>query len=1022
MRQVWLALFVAALFAAWAIPAGAQTQITSAVIQGTVLDPSSLYVPGAQVEAKNLETNFTRSATTDADGRFVFLQLLPGPYTITVTKQGFAKLVQENINLTVGQAVNLTLTLKVAPGTETVVVSATPTVDTVKVENSSTLNQNVVTHTPVLGRKFEDLLTLTPGVSVVQGPDGDEITFNGQRGIFTNISLDGGDYINGFFGEQVGGQRAAIDITLDAIKEFQVVATGANAEFGRTAAGVVNVVTKSGTNHTHGSVYHFQRHRRLSGNTSDGKPLTDFHREQFGATIGGPIVQNRAFYFGAVERITGNLQRDNLSAQVGSTACPVSAPVITNPANETLIRTNPDCSRLALINFIQTTRSQAEGLPVRRPLYTTAALGKVNWDMTPRNQVAVSYNFNASKKINETFDVATYGNSANGIEGNFTKIHAFNATLFTAISATKLNEAHYTYTREARPRSAVASNVAADTAIQTTINGQPGSFRFGAPFFLNPNINELFQRHQFKDNFSWVLGKHTVKFGGEYIHSNNNQIFRGFFTGRYIFDSVQGFLRYASPAALGVGFGPTTAECSDRISFGSIVLGPASCATGAFAPSNPFTFGPGPLFLYLQSAGLTGPATDATGASNINNDEYALFVQDKWQMLRNFTLSYGLRWEGQILPNPTTPPANTAYGIFLSNPAFPSNGTLPDQKKEFQPRVGFAWDIANNSKSVFRANYGIYYARQNMLSQVGSITTNGVQQQTLFLNTAIIGFGAPPPTWPGLVTPPAVVTPCVSGAVTNPFPCFTGVRVFDRNYANPRIYTANVAFEQELAQDWSAYVDYTHSKGVHLTRFLNHGRLGTFSPFLGDVFDAASRGKSLYDGVPFGMRKRFSKKYQLEWNYTVSRDRDDDSNERDPFTDRSFSLTNLQADYAYSDRDIRHKFNFFTYAELPWGFQGNVRMQARSAQPISPSPLTATNRNTLRKDNEFFSFDWRLQRPFKFRSDRYALVPIVEMFNTFNNKNNINPLSTPSFFNFDGFLRQGVGDPRQLQVAVRFTF
>src|SRR5207247_2857739 len=132
--------------------------------------------------------------------------------------------------------------------------------------------------TPILGRKCEDLLALTPGVSVVQGPDGDEITFSGQRGVFNNISLDGGDYNNGFFGEQVGGQRAAIDITLEAVKEFQVIATGASAEFGRTAGGVVNVITKSGTNEVHGSLFHYQRLEALTSNTSDGKPLDDFRR------------------------------------------------------------------------------------------------------------------------------------------------------------------------------------------------------------------------------------------------------------------------------------------------------------------------------------------------------------------------------------------------------------------------------------------------------------------------------------------------------------------------------------------------------------------------------------------------------------------------------------------------------------------------------------------------------------------------------------------------------------------------
>lgn len=182
-----------------------------------------------------------------------------------------------------------------------------------------------------------------------------------------------------------------------------------------------------------------------------------------------------------------------------------------------------------------------------------------------------------------------------------------------------------------------------------------------------------------------------------------------------------------------------------------------------------------------------------------------------------------------------------------------------------------------------------------------------------------------------------------------------------------------------------------------------------------------SRGKSLYRGATFGVRKRFSRRLQMEANYVASWDYDDDSNERDPFTDRSFDPTNPGLDYALSDRDIRHKFNFFTYSELPGGFQANVRIQARTAQPITPAVRTATNRNTLRKDNEFFSFDWRVARPFIF-GERYQLIPVVEMFNTFNNKNNINPLTTPGLFNFDGFLRQGVGDPLQVQLAVRFVF
>jgi hypothetical protein len=231
-----------------------------------------------------------------------------------------------------------------------------------------------------------------------------------------------------------------------------------------------------------------------------------------------------------------------------------------------------------------------------------------------------------------------------------------------------------------------------------------------------------------------------------------------------------------------------------------------------------------------------------------------------------------------------------------------------------------------------------------------------------------------------------------------------------------------VGFEQEIANHWSLYFDFTHSKGVHLTRFLNINRNNFFAPFLGETMVTSSVGKSVYDGFTAGMRKRFSGRFQLEWNYTLAKDKDDDSNERDPFTDRAFDINNLQLDYALSDRDIRHKFNFFTFIEMGWGFEGNFRVQGRTAQPITPGGVrTATNRNTARKDNEYFSFDWRIQRPFKL-GERYAIIPVVEMFNTFNNTNNINPLVTPGLFNFDGFLRTGVGDPRQVQLAVKFTF
>jgi len=173
----------------------------------------------------------------------------------------------------------------------------------------------------------------------------------------------------------------------------------------------------------------------------------------------------------------------------------------------------------------------------------------------------------------------------------------------------------------------------------------------------------------------------------------------------------------------------------------------------------------------------------------------------------------------------------------------------------------------------------------------------------------------------------------------------------------------------------------------------------------------------------------------------LSEDLDDDSNERDPFTFRYFNLVNFRSDYSFSDRDERHKFNLFGYMKLPYGVEFSPRIQAHTAQPITDNPLgtgtgapcspnnSATRivngidcgRNHLRKDNGFFTFDWRANRPFHF-GDRYALIPQMEMFNSFNNKNNVNPLVTPGLFNFDGFLRQGVGDPLEVQLSVKFLF
>ena len=1031
-------------------PAFAQVQSVNGRIQGDVTDSAGAIIVGADVQADEVDTQTVSRATTDGVGHFEFSSLKPGRYVVRISKSGFATTVQENLTLTVGHTTSLNLALQVAGTSAEVIVSSAPLIDVTTDSSTSTLGEQTIATTPVLNRKFEDLLTLTPGVSISQGPDGDEININGQRGIFNNISLDGGDYNNGFFGEQSGGQRAAVDITLEAVKEFQVVASGANAEFGRTGGGVVNVITKSGTNQTHGSLFHYQRLKALSANTSDGQPLTNFHREQSGGSLGGDIIKDKLFYFAAGEYINENLLRANLStynaSALGSTPCAITNPTFGGNISDTQIAANADCQRQVLLTFFKTNFKSDEGKPVDHVVHNGAIFGRVDYNITPRNLLYTSFNFDYSRNTNQTFDVATYGTSANGIEGP-AKISTLNFNLISTLSDHKLNEAHVTYGYEDRGRSTIDSAAVPDTGINGLgINTGP-SFRFGQPFFLGPGSYEKFYHFDFKDNFTLVVGHHSIKTGGELLYSHNTQVFDGFALGRYIFGSTTGFLHYASPASRGDGFGPGTQSCSD----GSFV------STGA-CPTGTLNFG-SPLFLYLQDAGVRpGVTVQQAGYSNISDKEPAFYIQDTWQATHRLNLSYGVRWEAQFFPKPALAPSLTAYGVNLSDPRFPSTGFLPNQTKEFQPRLGFVFDLSGNAKSILRGSAGIFNARQNGLTEVGAITTNGVQQQT------ITQFAGVYPTYPNFLTPDTLPA--------GQFPFQPGVTVFDRNYHNPRIYTYNVGYDQQIAADYVAFADFTLSKGVYLTRFTNPnvgptvipgkdsdtvGYTGILAcplgggkpcdkpfPNLGDITDTVSSAKSLYRGLSVGLRKRFSHHYQFEAQYTLSVDRDDDSNERDPFTFRYANFYNLKSEYSYSDRDQRHKFNAFGLGDLPFGFKGNLRVQSHSAEPTTDNPNPASGptgpacsignsatrfvgtvdcgRNHLRKDNAFFVTDIGVARPIHFHDGKFTLEPRAEIFNLFNNRNNLNPLSSPALFDFSGFLRVGVGDPRQAQLALRFTF
>src|SRR5207302_8006201 len=239
----------------------------------------------------------------DAAGNFAGTLLPLGTYVATARAVGFAEVKQTGIALGVGETVALRLALAAVTLPAVTVEARQPVVDVTKSVSSTSLAAQVVTGLPNNGRNYLNLTLLTPNVAIVQGPDGDELTVAGQRGIHNNVSVDGADFNNPFFGEQRGGQRPAFTFNLDAVQDL-VVSDGANAEFGRSSGGFVNVITKSGTNQLRGSLHYFGKFDQLSGTPSHAgvSYQPDFAQHQFGFTLGGPIKQDRVFYFLAYDQ------------------------------------------------------------------------------------------------------------------------------------------------------------------------------------------------------------------------------------------------------------------------------------------------------------------------------------------------------------------------------------------------------------------------------------------------------------------------------------------------------------------------------------------------------------------------------------------------------------------------------------------------------------------------------------------------------------------------------------------------
>ena len=941
----------------------AQSQATTGTIQGTIVDPNGSVVSGASVNVKNTQTGSERTVMTNSDG-FFSAPLLPlGKYRITTDASGFSKSVLENVDVTVGQTLALKIDMKVGSATETVNVSAEPeSVDTARTELSTQINERSVENLPINRRDFSRFALLTPGVSIVQGPDGDEITINGQKGIQNNVSIDGADSNNPFFGEQRGGQRPAFTISLESVKEFQVVPVGASAEFGRSSGGFINVVTKSGTNQFSGAAFLFFRNQSLSGQNPDAVaarlPTEDFTNYQFGGNVGGPIKKDRAFFFLAYERNDGKSSKPNFI--------------------------DPRLVNIFAMRF----GSPGEQGIIKRTNVADVLLGKVDVQLNKNNLLTLRHNYSRAEQVNGTFDVPTWGTSANGRETD--NSNSFIGSLVTNFSANLLNEFRFQYAKENRPRFYDGPDLP-DTTIGT-FDGSV-SYRFGRPFFLPVPSDDV--RLQFTDNFTVIRGNHTIKFGADINRTRVSQTFIGFARGRYIFaaptidGAINGFINYIN---------------------------------GVNANA---------LALYLQFAPIGNRTVEEAGTQAYTTIEPGLYVQDNWQVRRNLTLNLGFRWEAQFQPDPINAPNQTRYGQFLNNPRFPSDGTIPDFTDGFSPRLALSWSPGNDGKTAIRLGAGLYYARIPGLVVAGPRNTDGVIAGNIFFANFLCSGGGGAGGVGGLGGCPPFPR-IVPTAGFNPFN--PGIAVFERNFKNPRTIQYSASVEREVFKNTSFLFAYNFAKTDRLTRFVNRNDSRLYNGVaiferangsgVGEIRSTESSAKSLYQGLTFTLNRRFANRYQFQANYLLSFDKSDDDNERDPFTFRYADPRDLSAEYNYSDRDQRHRFNAFATFLLPYDINISPIVQYRSAQPTSVTNRgtfpNLVRRNTLRLTNEFFTFDFRASKSFKI-TETVAIEGIFEAFNLFNNRNQ-RSLPRPLTFNFDGTVSAGFGEPRQAQIGVRLKF
>jgi hypothetical protein len=998
--------------------ASAQSQGSTGTITGIVSDANGAVIPNASVELTSKATNATQTTNSNDDGIYRFVLLQPGTYSVKASSGSFAPQTLE-VTVQVGRTIDANFTL----GASGVSAEVTVTADGIQTTTSNfdaVQNETAISNLPINGRRFQDFATLTPGaqVSLESGGTRGQISLSGQRGINANINVDGVDFTQPFFGGIRGGERSnqSFSIPQESIREFQVVAAGYSAEFGRSSGGIINAVTKSGTNEVRGSAFYLLRPQKLAVANEFAKALADQRlnalnldatlaptQHQFGGSIGGPVVKDKFFYFTSYEQQRFRAPRQVLFGNlIGLNTATLNA------------------GQLAGFNFYRTLE-----VPYEQTNDAIALLGKIDWNVNTNNRFNVRYNFSDNKALNavSTGETALDPTTTNSLSTNGTEMnrnHGIVSQFISNFSSNIVNELKFQFAHEKRPR--IANN---EVANLTTSIGV-----YGTRNFLP--TTQFDRRIQFADALTVISGNHTMKFGGEFSNLYAEQTFGFNQFGVYSFSgltSTTGILEAVSTnqtATVRGRFDTTSSRYTQQIG-------------------------------NLQ-AGYTVK-------------ELSFFGQDAWRVTPNLTFNYGLRFEKQF--NPDAEANNTAVLNLVRNTVFPVYGrtinpaVIPDSQNQWGPRVGFAWDPKADGKTVVRGFAGMYYARTPLLTlagpfnnfrvpagdlsvQLGSpaFSSTGFNQaafdaanpnyvaimggtgfapNTVFRQFAILNInlnnsnlGSLPTLTPTQLT---TITNAILAATTNP-PAnlgifqnanFTGM---SDEFKNPQSFQFGGGVEHEIWRGIVGGIDYSQVNTVYLQRnrdinlpaptgvdaagrtLINRASRPLTN--IGTIQLRESSARSLYRAITFRINANRSW-MRLNAFWTVSRSLSDDDNERDAGGVLFSNTYNLRTEYYAANLDRTHQFTANPVFFLKYGFEFSSAIRIRSGRPVNS--LVGSDRNSdgnttdrpmlvpgvelprnYFNNRPLYDVDLRVQKGFNFDEKR-RIIFSAEFFNIFNLSN-----------------------------------